>query len=172
MKKGEADSLSVNALADRLKRDRRTIRRLLDQAGVEPAEHRHGCPRYRLEDAQRVLAMHQHTRDRAGDARRKLLEAQWRKIEVQTGILRRDYVPTADVERWGAELGAIVRRTLQNIPQTFAPRVVGVTVAEAEELLRDAVHEALDHLHSLPVGPLACPKCGAKVTGDESRAAC
>lgn len=80
-------------------------------------------------------------------ARQLLLQNQ--KLEHQIAVLRRDYVPSADVEKWGSELGAAVRKVVTQI-HLVAPSVVGCTVPEAESRLKELEDEILQQLHVIP----------------------
>lgn len=55
-------------------------------------------------------------------ARHLLLQNQ--RLELQLSVFRRDYLPTSEVECWGAELGAAVRKLVAQI-HLAAPSVVG-----------------------------------------------
>jgi transcriptional regulator with XRE-family HTH domain len=80
-------------------------------------------------------------------ARHLLLQNQ--KLELNLAVMRRDYLPGSDVERWGAELGAAIRKVVGQI-HLAAPSVVGVSVPEAEARLKEIEDEILDQLHTLP----------------------
>ncbi len=77
-------------------------------------------------------------------ARQLLLQNQM--LEEKLAVLRRDYVPAVDVEKWGGELGAAIRKIVTQI-HLAAPSVVGVSVPEAEARLKDAEDEILQQLH-------------------------
>jgi transcriptional regulator with XRE-family HTH domain len=80
-------------------------------------------------------------------ARHLLLQNQ--KLELSLAVMRRDYLPATDVERWGAEIGAAVRKVVGQI-HLAAPSVVGVSVPEAEARLKEIEDEILEQLHTLP----------------------
>ena len=80
-------------------------------------------------------------------ARNLLLQNQ--RLELQLSVMRRDYLPAADVERWGGEIGAAVRKVIGQI-HLAAPSVVGVSVPEAEARLKEIEDEILEQLHTLP----------------------
>jgi len=79
-------------------------------------------------------------------ARQILLQNQ--KLEFQLGILRRDFIPASEVEQWGAELGTAIRKIVTTI-HLAAPSVVGVSVPDAEERLKELEDEVLTQLHLL-----------------------
>jgi hypothetical protein len=79
-------------------------------------------------------------------ARHILLQNQ--KLEHQIAVMRREYVPAAEVERWGAELGAAIRKVVRQIHQA-APSVVGMQVEDAEARLREIEDEIVSQLHLL-----------------------
>jgi transcriptional regulator with XRE-family HTH domain len=76
------------------------------------------------------------------------LALQVQKIEHHLAVVRREYVPAAEVERWGAELGAAIRKVVAQI-HLVAPSVVGVSVPEAEARLKEIEQEVLQQLHLL-----------------------
>jgi hypothetical protein len=79
-------------------------------------------------------------------ARQILLQNQ--KLEFQLAVLRREYVPASDVEKWGATLGSAIRKVISTL-HLGAPSVVGLSVAEAEARLKEVEDEALQQLHLL-----------------------
>jgi hypothetical protein len=79
-------------------------------------------------------------------ARQILLQNQ--KLEFQLAVLRREYVPASDVEKWGATLGSAIRKVIATL-HLCAPSVVGLSVAEAEARLKEVEDEALQQLHLL-----------------------
>ncbi len=79
-------------------------------------------------------------------ARQFLLQNQ--KLEFQLAVLRREYIPAGDVEKWGASLGSAIRKVISTL-HLCAPGVVGVSVAEAEARLKEVEDEALQQLHLL-----------------------
>ena len=79
-------------------------------------------------------------------ARQILLQNQ--KLEFQLALMRREYVPAVEVEKWGGELGGAIRKVVSTI-HLCAPSVVGVSVAEAEARLKELEDEILQHLHLL-----------------------
>jgi len=44
------------------------------------------------------------------------------------------------------------KKVLYSGPSALAPQVVGVSTAEAEQLIRDWIYQALSQLHSDPLG--------------------
>lgn len=76
------------------------------------------------------------------------LALQVQKIEHHLAVVRREYVPAAEVERWGAQLGASIRKVVAQI-HLVAPSVVGVSVPEAEARLKEIEQEVLQQLHVL-----------------------
>lgn len=79
-------------------------------------------------------------------ARNLLLQNQ--RLELQLAVMRREYLPASDVERWGAELGAAVRKVVGQI-HLAAPSVVGLSVPEAEARLKEMEDEILEQLHTV-----------------------
>ena len=79
-------------------------------------------------------------------ARNLLLQNQ--RLELQLAVMRREYLPATDVERWGAELGAAIRKVVGQI-HLAAPSVVGLSVAEAESRLKEIEDVVLEQLHTV-----------------------
>lgn len=79
-------------------------------------------------------------------ARNVLLQNE--KLEFQIKVLKKEFVPAGDVEKWGAELGVEIRKTIASI-HIVAPSIVGLTIAEAESRLKELEDEILTKLHLL-----------------------
>ncbi len=84
----------------------------------------------------------------ATELRAENLRLQNRHLELRIGVMNRAYRPVAEIERWGAELGAAIRKIVTQI-HLAAPSVVGVSVAEAEARLREVEDELIEQLHTL-----------------------
>jgi len=84
----------------------------------------------------------------ATELRAENLRLQNRHLELRIAVLNRDYRPVTDVERWGSELGAAIRKIVMQI-HLVAPSVVGVSVPEAEARLREVEDELIEQLHTL-----------------------
>lgn len=145
---------SVVELADLLGVDRRTIsrwRKIEGNPGVRP-DGRYHVPSWRAFKISRqgedTLAggLHDGLSQTQLKARQVLLQNQ--KLEIQIAVLRREYMPVAEVEKWGGELGAAIRKVVSQI-HLCAPTVVGVSVAEAEARLKEIEDEILQQLHLL-----------------------
>ncbi len=142
---------SAVELADLLGIDRRTIsrwRKIEGNPGVQP-DGRYHVPSWRAfkvsrqgEDGEPAEEF-SPTRLRA---RQVLLQNQ--KLEIQIAVLKREFMPVAEIEKWGGELGAAIRKVVSQI-HLCAPSVVGVSVAEAEARLKEIEDEILAQLHSL-----------------------
>jgi hypothetical protein len=79
-------------------------------------------------------------------AKQILLQNQ--KLEAHLAVFRKEYVPASEVEKWGSDLGAAIRKIILQI-HLAAPDVVGVSVREAEERLKEIEEEVLQQLHTL-----------------------
>jgi hypothetical protein len=137
-------------LASILDVDRKTIqrwRKIEGNPGIRP-DGRYHVPSWRAFKLMRQGA------DSSGDglsqsqlrARQILLQNQ--KLEFQLSLLRREYVPASELEKWGGELGSAIRKVVSTI-HLCAPSVVGVSVAEAESRLKEVEDEILQQLHLL-----------------------
>ncbi|MEY2466760.1 MAG: hypothetical protein QOD03_1281, partial [Verrucomicrobiota bacterium] len=137
-------------LASILDVDRRTIqrwRKVEGNPGVRP-DGRYHLPSWR------AFKLARQGTESGGDglsqsqlkARQVLLQNQ--KLEFQIALLRREYVPACEVEKWGGELGTAIRKVVSAV-HLCAPSVVGVSVAEAEARLKELEDEILQQLHLL-----------------------
>lgn len=143
---------SAVELADLLGVDRRTIsrwRKVEDNPGVRP-DGRYHVPSWRAFKISRqgedILADGEGLSQTQLKARQVLLQNQ--KLEIQIAVLKREYMPAVEVEKWGGELGAAIRKVVSQI-HLCAPTVVGVSVAEAEARLKEIEDEILQQLHLL-----------------------
>ena len=69
------------------------------------------------------------------------------KLEIQVGILRGEYTPNVDIDAQVSEMVQQAKRELLALPASLAPQVVGQTIAEAEKIIKQAIHESLKCLH-------------------------
>lgn len=72
--------------------------------------------------------------------------------EHQLAVQRSEYVPAEQVERDTVDLIATAKSVLLSGPASLAPQVVGVSIPEAELILREWLHTALSKLHADPLG--------------------
>ena len=123
-----------------------------------------GCPAFckngnvRCDGLLTWLAGHPEILETAGDrvdrnlelalktrAERKLREHQ---LAIQAGL----FVSSEGVERDVAAMIGMAKAVLLAGPASLAPQIVGLTIPEAEKLLRDWLHAALSQLHQDPLG--------------------
>lgn len=76
------------------------------------------------------------------------------KIEFQNQVAREKFVSVEDVEKDTANLIAAAKSVLLTGPSSLAPQVIGVSIAEAELILRQWLHDALAKLSQNPLGTL------------------
>lgn len=134
-------------LADLLGVSRKTIQRALKVDGhpVTRPDGRYDVNAWRdfLQGAGDDTAAPSITEQRA---RNLLLQNE--RLELQIAILRKEYVAATEVERWGSELGAAIRKVVCQI-HLAAPSVVGGSVPDAESRLKEVEDEILQQLHVL-----------------------
>ena len=153
---GASDARFVRSaveLAAALEVDRRTVSRWLKEEG-NPGRRPDG--RYDL-NAWREWKRSRKSGPKDGeidpkDEKARQLVLQNKKLEFQISVMKREYVPSEDVEAWVGQMVSQAKRVLLGIPAALAPQVVGVSVPEAESVIRDAVNEALLQLHTRPLG--------------------
>lgn len=153
--KAEAQAFAANQveLAALLGVNRKTIQRALKRDGHPGtrADGRYDVNAWRefviggsaAEDAEDA----DDTNPAALKARNLLLQNE--RLELQIAVMRGDFVAAADVEKWGAELGANVRKIVTQI-HLAAPSVVGLSVPDAEARLKEIEDEILQQLHVIP----------------------
>jgi hypothetical protein len=145
-------------LADALGVDRKTIQR---------ARKREGNPGVRPDGRWEIAAWREFlNRDRqvafdddddepdATRERARNLLLKNDKLETELAILRKEWIPASDIEKWGGALGASIRKVISTI-HLCAPQVVGVSVAEAESRLKEIEDEILQQLHLIDANTAA-----------------
>jgi hypothetical protein len=119
-----------------------------------------GCPAFRQNgrcDCDTLLiwlGSNPHVLESAGETVNRDVElalktrADRKLREHRLAVLRGEYVSADEVEKWGAALGAAIRKIVTQI-HLAAPSVVGVSVPEAEARLKEFEDEILMQLHTL-----------------------
>jgi hypothetical protein len=156
MKKADQEKYTINAAAKLLTVDPRTLAKWLGDS--EPAGHRHGVALYTLAQCSEAIRSYRDKRPKGSSARDRYMNAMADRAEFEIAVRKKEYVLASDVERWGAEIGMNVRKVTTKL-HLAAPSVVGVSVPEAEERLKEIEDEILHQLHSIEPGALACPHC-------------
>jgi hypothetical protein len=87
-----------------------------------------------------------------------------KQILLQNRLLEQKYdtnaerlIPVEAVETGVAAIIATAKTVLLQGPSSLAPQVVGVSIPEAEKLLREWLHDALAKLHANPLGRKGAP---------------
>lgn len=135
-------------LANILGVNRRTISRYLKVEG-NPGARADG--RYDVVLWRKYLADFGAIEEDDGDSialKHRLLAAQIEKIENHNAVIRRDFIPVTDAERWGAELGMAIRKVVTQL-HLLAPSLVGLTLVETETRLKEAEDQVLTQLAGL-----------------------
>ena len=89
-------------------------------------------------------------------ARARRMTAEANLSEMRDAEARGELIPAADVRAVLSSMIVRVRAKLLSIPPRLAPRVVGCTsLTDAEEAIRQGVHDALDELAGTQVGSVA-----------------
>ncbi|HZV35109.1 MAG TPA: hypothetical protein VFB72_11100 [Verrucomicrobiae bacterium] len=88
----------------------------------------------------------------ATELKAKQILLQNQKLEHQLAVLREEYMATVDVEKMVADMVQNAKRVLLAGPPSLAPQVVGVTIPEAETILRQWLYDALSAMHQDPLG--------------------
>ena len=138
---------TISGLAAELDRDRRTITRALRDV---PHNGKEG--RYKAWHMTTVLAV---VADGPGDTldltaeRARFAAAQADDREMKNDIARGDQITVAEFHLMVTSAFARVRAKMLALPSKMAPLVVGAkNAAEAQAMLRDVVHDALDELEA------------------------
>ncbi len=74
-----------------------------------------------------------------------------KKLTTQIAILNREFISARDAEKLGARLGSAIRKVVTSL-HLIAPSIVGLTVPEAETLLKEKEDEIISQLHVLHAG--------------------
>lgn len=77
------------------------------------------------------------------------IRLQCQKLEWEIAVLKRDYVPTADVEKWGGELASAIRKIVACSLTKAARSLVLCSVPDAEARLKDLEDDILNQLHAI-----------------------
>ena len=118
----------------------RAAARAEDASVLAPSHERTPAPSV----ARAMAAQQQLLAARAAD---KTYQAEHRKVKLD--LARKTTVLQADVDADMANVGALIRSTLQALPSKLAPRLAGqvLSVAVVERMLEAEVEQALTHLH-------------------------
>lgn len=138
---------SINALADLLGHDRRSLKKWLKNA-PQADKDAEGNPRYTLEVVQSAIKNQLDKRKGADTAKERLTHLQCEKLEAQIAVLRKEFVRAGDVEKWGGELGANIRKVVCQM-HLLAPSLSGLDVVEIEARLKEVEDEVIQQLHLL-----------------------
>lgn len=144
-----------SVLADLLEVDRKTVQRWL-KANPELKKSPYKKPngRYHVPSWRKWKADKSGSPEDEGPtanqlkARHASLQAE--KLEIQIGVLRKEYVRASDVEKWAGEMVIAAKKILLAMPSVLAPQLVGLTVVDAEQRLKEEINEALEQLHAQP----------------------
>jgi len=151
----EGDGLVKNHthLAEALGVSRRTIIRYSKR---EDAPRPRPNSSHSVSEWRKFLAKHNVVDDEedlsSTELKAKQILLQNQKLEHQLAVLRGEYMATVDVEQMVASMVEQAKRVLLSGPASLAPQVVGMTIPEAEALLRQWLHDAMAQLHIDPVG--------------------
>jgi hypothetical protein len=130
---------SAIALAERLGVDRRTLNRWAKEPGF-PKKNTEG---YDVDAVREWVASNGLKTSRASELNEEKKRVEIEKIRLEIDIKKGLYLPKEEVVR---DLGRYVftlKTLLQTAATTLAPQVVGLTVPEALERLRQEHHEIL-----------------------------
>jgi hypothetical protein len=120
-------------------------RKIGGNPGVQP-DGRYHVASWRAFKASRASS--EEDNPSASQARAQQILLQNEKLKIQIAVLKREYMPCAEVERFGGELGSAIRKVIAQI-HLCAPSVVGLSVADAEARLKELEDEILQQLHLL-----------------------
>lgn len=84
---------------------------------------------------------------RMDNARLRKLKAEAKKKEIEIRIMEEKLIPVDEVVKTWSNITAAMRAKLLAIPTKAAPMILSITTqAEAQELLKSYIYEALDEL--------------------------
>ena len=138
-------------LAEALGVTRKTISRWLKEEG-HPGTQPDG--RYNVISWQEFAANKGHGGESDGarlskaDLQAKNILLQNEKLELANAIAKKAYVPTAQVEAWGADLGGALRKIVTQI-HLLAPSLSGLSIPEIESELKKVEDNLLGQFHGI-----------------------
>ena len=144
---------SVTELGARLlpPRDRKIIQRAMRLEGC-PGKTADGL--YEIAAWQEFVAKNFSSRDDEAPDKRALEMEKLRltneRLQFELDVKRRDYSANKDVEQWVGAMMAEVRKVLTSLPSKLAPLVVRGSEAEAELLMKQEIHAAMNLISSKP----------------------
>lgn len=140
--------LSINALSEELRIDRRTLKKHLSE--IEPAGLDGKSKLYRKEDAQRVIAGVGLAKDGFAALRSKQIEEQTREASARADLLeleraekRRELVPLAEVQTMISDALLPVRQRFLAAPAELCNRANPTDPQFAREAIQHWVDESL-----------------------------
>lgn len=135
-------------LAAALGVDRKTIQRAMKMPGHPEAraDGRHEIAAWRT-FLQGTGAIASDDVDTVKEKARNLVLKN-QKLEAENAILRRSWKPVEEIERWGADIGAGVRKTICQLHR-IAQSISGLSTPEIEIRLKEKEDEILAQLNGL-----------------------
>lgn len=141
--------LTTQQLAELSARKPPTVKRKLQEAGVEPVREEGNALFWDPKQALGVLFGSGDKLD-LSDERARLAKEQADAQELKNAEARGELVPRSDVERVLVAAASGLSQRLRGVPSKVAPRVhAAATIAEAEEVIRQEIEEALSELADL-----------------------
>ena len=142
---------TISGLAAELDKDRRTITRALRDIPHDGKEGRWDAWHMTTVLAAMSAGGGGGKLDLTAE-RARFASAQADDREMKNALARRDQITVGEFHQMMTSAFARVRAKLLALPSKMAPLVVGAkTAAEAQAMLRDTVHEALDELAATTV---------------------
>jgi len=132
----EHERLNISQLAEEFDLDRASVRKRIQEAGIEPIETKAKLTIYELN--QRLAAILSDVKSPMNEARLRKETAAAEKIEMQNAIARGELVPMGNaIERMQAILMALYKEFGIHQPKRLASRLAKAkTVAEISKILK------------------------------------
>lgn len=132
----EHERLNISQLAEEFDLDRASVRKRIQEAGIEPVETKAKLTIYELN--QRLAAILSDVKSPMNEARLRKETAAAEKIEMQNAIARGELVQMGDaIERMQAILTAMYKEFGIHQPKRLASRLAKAkTVAEISKILK------------------------------------
>lgn len=168
----QAQEWTINGLSVELAIDRRTLGKRL--SGLQPFREDGRYKYYLMADVHKHLSAAKGSGEERTieEEKRRLTTAQADKTELEVETMRGTLIPADQVESVWMNMVSAFRAKILSIPHKLAPQAIAcANVADAEQVLRAGVYEALTELSaydSRQYGNLRNPEEGS---GDNSAAA-
>jgi hypothetical protein len=138
---------TVSGLAVELDKDRRTISRVIGDAGIEPVKIEGRSKLYHMIDV--VDALNKSSRLDLSQERAMLAQEQRQKLILENRLARDEVIEISEFNGLLEKIGAVLKTRLLAFPSKLSPRLHACkSIPEVEGELKKAVNETLATISS------------------------